>query len=286
VKKLKELRDNLLVSLSVLYPGNEAKSVIDILLSRTAGMSSRDIAIDPDLTVEEDVAKVILDKLDELLTFKPVQYVTGFTSFYGIDLVVNSSVLIPRPETEELVKWILDENHHKEGIKILDIGTGSGCIIIALGKNLKGASLSAYDISGSALETAKANAEMNKAKVDFHLVDILRETPEAGSKDIDIIVSNPPYVMESEKGLMNRNVLDFEPARALFVPDEDPLLFYRAIAGFARKCLKKEGILYLEINENSGDELRALLMDQGFTDVILRRDMQGKNRMISCRVKP
>lgn len=276
----------MLVSLSALYPGNEAKSVTDILLSRIAGVSGRDIALDPDLTVDEEIASMVMEKMSELMTFKPVQYVTGIASFYGIELVVDSSVLIPRPETEELVKWVIDENQHREGLEILDIGTGSGCIIIALGKNITGSALSASDISEKVLETAKENAEKNSLHVDFRRVDILHEISLAGGKSFDIIVSNPPYVRNSEKAFMQRNVLDFEPSRALFVPDDDPLLFYSAIARFAGKYLKKDGKLYLEINENLGNEMLALLSNQGFSDIVLRKDMQGKDRMISCRIKP
>jgi release factor glutamine methyltransferase len=180
------------------------------------------------------------------------------------------------------VKWIIDDSKCAGGLRILDIGTGSGCIIISIGDHLKDALLTATDISPDAIRTAKGNADKYNVEVIFFRHDILRDTHVHVSGPFDIIVSNPPYIRDSEKAQMMRNVLDYEPGTALFVPDNDPLVFYRAITGFAKKTLVPGGELFLEINENLGEETVGLLEAEGFRDILLRKDMQGKDRFIRC----
>ncbi|MEO8796210.1 MAG: peptide chain release factor N(5)-glutamine methyltransferase, partial [Daejeonella sp.] len=232
-----------------------------------------------DMMVETSLISI----LDELKTGKPLQYILGETEFYDLPFKVNPSVLIPRPETEELVDWIIKDLLSRKQTKpeILDIGTGSGCIPIALKKNIPEAKVSAIDISGAALETAIKNSVLNKVEVKFHLHDILNtESGFFNDSEFDIVVSNPPYVTLSEKNLMHQNVLEHEPHLALFVDDNDPLIFYKAITKFASAHLKKDGVLYLEINENLGGETVSLLKGFGFKNVELRKDLPGKDRMI------
>jgi release factor glutamine methyltransferase len=208
----------------------------------------------------------------------PIQYILGETEFYGLPFYVNESVLIPRPETEELVDWIQKENYKSAELNILDIGTGSGCIAIALRHEFPSSTVDAFDVSEKALETAKQNATHNKLEVNFKAVDILNAP--AFNKKWDIIVSNPPYITENEKDTILSNVLDHEPHLALFVPDNDPLLFYREIAFFAQQYLTPAGKLYFEINRNAGNHTLELLTGMGYRDVELRKDISGNDRMV------
>jgi release factor glutamine methyltransferase len=220
--------------------------------------------------------------IERLRNSEPIQYILGETEFYGLSIFVNSATLIPRPETEELVDWILqDECLSALSVNsVLDIGTGSGCIAIAIAKHRVHASVHGWDISQEALEVAQKNALYNKVKVGFERVDILNL--ERCQQRFDIIVSNPPYVRELEKKKMQKNVLEFEPHSALFVSDLDPLVFYRKIASLAKRCLTPNGVLYFEINEYLGKELVQLLHEAGFTDIALKKDFFGKDRMIRC----
>jgi len=190
--------------------------------------------------------------------------------------------LIPRPETEELVQWIIQENKHLKPF-ILDIGTGTGCIAISLQKNIPESTVLACDISPVCMETARRNANLNASEVSVFEYDILNVTPEIAFPELDIIVSNPPYIRETEKSAMLKNVLEHEPELALFVPDEKPLVFYERIADFSRIHLKNKGRLYFEINEAFGPECCDMLQGKGFTEIILKKDIHGKDRMISCR---
>jgi release factor glutamine methyltransferase len=278
---VKELRERMIRDLCEIYPENESRQMVNLLILSVTGWEKEKITIEPGIIVVDSIVDNLLKGFGELLKGKPIQYVTGKAYFYGLELDVNPSVLIPRPETEELVKWIVDDNRTKEGLKILDIGTGSGCILFALGKLLNKPGLTGIDISEGALETASKNAVKFGIPVIFRHFDILKDTGD-GSMKYDIIVSNPPYVREMEKALMNNNVLGYEPHGALFVPDSDPLLFYKAIAGFAKNNLVPGGKLYLEINENLGIETIFLLESEGFMNVTLKRDMRGKDRMIQC----
>ncbi len=236
-----------------------------------------------DLSEQEQLTfqKMLLD----LKKGVPVQYVLGETEFYGSVFKVNPSVLIPRPETEELVDWVLKDFKQRDQnsmVKILDIGTGSGCIPITIKKYLPEADISALDISSPALITAKENAVLNHTEINFLLDDILN--PKASEHQYSVIISNPPYVTRSEKENMHTNVVDYEPHTALFVPDMDPLIFYNAIAEYAIFHLQPGGLLYLEINENLGAETLKLLGDKGFKNLELRQDLRDKDRMIKARL--
>ena len=226
----------------------------------------------------KEITSHMLDRINqiiaELKTNKPIQHIIGETKFYGLKLKVNEHTLIPRPETEELVQWILDH----EFTSALDIGTGSGCISIAVKKN-KNVEVSAIDVSKSALIVAKENAIINEVEINFLLQDILKTTT---LPKVDMIISNPPYLLDKEKELMLANVLDNEPHLALFVPNNNPLLFYKKIANLAFISLSKNGLLFFEINERFGDETVAMLSAIGFVDIELKKDINEKDRMIKA----
>jgi release factor glutamine methyltransferase len=223
--------------------------------------------------------------LEQLKKEIPIQYILRTTHFYGLELEVNSNVLIPRPETEELVDWIIESQQLTFGdkkVRILDIGTGSGCIAISLAKNLPNAEVFALDVSDKALATAKSNAELNQVTIQFIHQSIL-EIDDLGQQ-FDLIVSNPPYVRHLEKLEIKKNVLDNEPHLALFVEDNDALIFYRKIAQLAKKNLCPNGQLYFEINQYLGQETLDLLQEMGFKDITLRKDIYGNDRMIQCTI--
>ena len=243
---------------------------IDFLL----GYNRSDCIIHSDKDITSDVSDRIKQIIADLKTNKPIQHIIGETEFYELKFKVNEHTLIPRPETEELVKWILQH----EFTSALDIGTGSGCIAIALRKN-KSAEISAIDVSESALLVAKENAKINEVEINFLLQDILKTTT---LPKVDVIVSNPPYVLDKEKELMLANVLDNEPHLALFVPNNNPLLFYKKIADLAFKSLSKNGLLFFEINEQFGKETVAMLSSIGFVDIKLKKDINDKDRMIKA----
>lgn len=279
---VKELKNRIIRELEGLYPDRERISLAEILIQNFTGLDKNRIISEPELKLDDHDETIILQKLDELKQHKPVQYVSGKAFFYDFELEVSPAVLIPRPETEELVNWLSDDYEFVSGLRILDIGTGSGCIIISLGKILKDNYLAAVDISEEALAIAGRNANNLSVPVDLIKMDILDEGQWEQAGKFDVIISNPPYVRESEKQVMNANVLDYEPHKALFVPDEDPLLFYKAISGFSKKHLQPGGALYLEINENLGREIVDLLNNEGFGKVTLKKDMQGKDRMVKA----
>jgi release factor glutamine methyltransferase len=281
--QLKALRDNMIRELMNIYPEKECINMISMLFYSVAGIEKKDFLPDPERLVKENIKAELSAKFSELLNNKPIQYVTGTAYFYDLELEVDPSVLIPRPETEELVKWVADDHKEEQELKVLDIGTGSGCIILALSRLLKNPQITATDISEKALSIATRNGLKYGIRVDFRKMDILDENIWNEYEKYDIIVSNPPYVREMEKKEMQANVLEYEPPGALFVPDDDPLLFYRAIARFSGLKLSPQGKLYLEINENLGDETVMLLKNEGFIEIILKKDMRGKDRMIRCR---
>jgi release factor glutamine methyltransferase len=282
MRRLKELRDKMLKELGGIYPKQECLNMVNWLFLSVAGIEKKEFILEPGRLVEENIKAEILEKLGELMAHKPIQYVTGTAYFHDLELNVNPSVLIPRPETEELVKWVADDHKDEGGLRILDIGTGSGCIILTLGRLLRDPHLTAVDISEKAIGTASGNAGKYDIRVDFKIVDILEKNDLAELGTYDLVISNPPYVRESEKSGMMTNVLNYEPPAALFVPDSDPLLFYRAIARFSKQHLSENGELYLEINESFGKELVFLLKREGFSEIILKKDMQGKDRMVRC----
>lgn len=268
--------------LKSVYTGEEINVITMLLCQHFFGTSKVDYYTSQQTTLTDSRISPFMTALDKLQQHCPIQYVLGQTDFYGYTFKVNESVLIPRPETEELVDWICnDYENTKHQINILDIGTGSGAIAVSLAKELRFAHVSAADISTTALEIAKTNAKLNGAVVSFFESDILSPTPIFPHQQLDIIVSNPPYVRESEKEFMNANVLDYEPDSALFVPDSNPLKFYTAIARFALQYLAGNGAIYLEINEALGAQTMALFSKERYTTT-LRQDLNGKDRMLKA----
>jgi len=230
--------------------------------------------------IDEDNSKSIIKDIEAIKQGKPYQYVIGYTWFYNLKMTVNEAVLIPRPETEELVDWVVsDYKNHTENIDILDIGTGSGCIALALKANLN-ANVSAVDISETALTLAQQNAIENDLNVHFELFDVLSYLPNKQSQQYDVIISNPPYITLNEKPLMDKVVTKYEPDLALFVPNENPLIFYEQVARFARQYLKPNSSLYFELNENYAQDTKALAEKFGFKNVVVKKDLQGKERML------
>jgi len=229
--------------------------------------------------IKKNVQSKINVIIERLLRHEPIQYILGETEFFGLRFIVKPDVLIPRNETEELVQHIIYENPSFNG-NILDIGTGSGCIAISLAKNINDAHVFACDISPKAIETAKKNAEINTINLDFFQYDVLSGHPP--DTQYDIIVSNPPYITEHEKNIMKSNVLEYEPHTALFVPDSDPLIFYKAIADFADQSLSTYGVLWLEINEAFGAATCKLLSEHGFNAIVIN-DINGRERMVRAQ---
>lgn len=278
--KIKQYRTQFIQELSGIYDVLEVESFFYLILEEKHNLRQIDLALNPDLAFSEQEIEEWSMFVTELKKEIPIQYLLGKTNFYGLDFEVNSNVLIPRPETEELVEWIIKENlnieKHKE-LKILDIGTGSGCIAISLAKNLPKAQVFAIDVSEGALATAKRNATSNGVSVTFLHKNIL-ETDDL-MQVFDVIVSNPPYVRNLEKEEIKKNVLDNEPHLALFVEDNDALIFYRKIAELAKKNLAKNGSLYFEINQYLGKETVELLENLDFKNIELRKDIYDNDRM-------
>lgn len=272
----------MLTALSSIYDEQEIESFFYLLLESYQGKKRIDLALNPDM--EMDALQLIQweSALSELLNQKPIQYIIGATEFYGLPFMVNENTLIPRPETEELVEWIVAESRNSAtgSLKILDIGTGSGCIAISLAKNLPNAEVFALDVSEKALAVAKKNADTNKVKVNFIQANILKINDLVElSNHFDIIVSNPPYVRHLEKAEIKPNVLEYEPHLALFVEDTDALLFYRKIAELAKENLAEKGKLFFEINQYLGKETLQLLEKFGFNSTELKKDIYGNDRM-------
>jgi len=273
--------------LKTYYDDREVNQFVFIIFDHLMNFSKIDVHTKNDTTLTENIVQKTKKIVSELKKYRPIQYVLGQTEFYDLKFDVTPDVLIPRPETEELVKWIHDDHHNqKQKIKsILDIGSGSGCIAIRLAKWFPHAQVDAMDISKTAIEVAKHNAEHNQTSISFCCDDILMPSNKIWTnKKYSVIVSNPPYVRETEKSLMNKNVVDFEPHNALFVPDNDPLIFYRAIGLFAMQHLDEHGKLYVEINENFGNETVELFKNMNLKDIVLRKDINDKNRMIRCNL--
>ena len=276
--KIKELQNTFHNQLDVLYVKEEVDSFFFILIERYYEITRIQLAMDANLSIHN--SEKIIKALELLKQEIPIQYIIGETEFYGLVFNVNEDVLIPRPETEELVDWVVSEfKTKKTRLRVLDIGTGSGCVAISLAKNLSDIEVYAMDVSEKALEVAKINAELNVVDVEFLELDILK-TESIRDLEFDVIVSNPPYVREKEKEKMKSNVLDNEPHLALFVKDEDPLLFYNAITKFACQNLKNSGKLFFEINEFLGSNMIDLLNKNHFESIELRQDIFKKDRMI------
>ncbi|MEZ4796442.1 MAG: peptide chain release factor N(5)-glutamine methyltransferase [Flavobacteriaceae bacterium] len=277
---LKSLRTYFKDELLGYYPDTEIESFFNLLSECILNMKRIDVSQNLYVVVSGKKYEKFQKAIIKLKKYEPIQYIIGDTEFYGLVFKVNASVLIPRPETEELVDWIILDCKGKQNINILDIGTGSGCIAISLAKNLPNTKVFALDVSKDAIKTAKQNAIDNDVEVGFIEADILDY--DFGDMQFDVVVSNPPYVREMEKEAMSANVLNHEPHLALFVKDDDALLFYRKINEHSKKILKPNGQLYFEINENLGQKTKELLVSNGFSDVELKKDIFGKDRMIKA----
>ena len=258
----------------------EALSLAKMLLVDVFGFSTLELYGGKDRSFSENEQTHLADIVGRLQNHEPIQYIIGKETFMGLDFEVDGNVLIPRPETQELVEWILEDHCSDNHCKILDIGTGSGCIPVSLARFLEGSEVEAWDVSAGALEVARRNAARNQVKVLFREQDVFVASPSLSQ--YDVVVSNPPYIAEKEKVDMEANVLDWEPSIALFVPDSDPLLFYRTIAELGLKMLVTEGTLYFEINRAYGAMMKSMLENMGYRHVELRKDMFGNDRMIKA----
>lgn len=284
--------------LQEIYDHNESANIALLVLEDCTGFSGTDIIMNKEHEISAEQEKKIHQHIQRLLTHEPIQYIMQKAWFYGMDLYVDKNVLIPRPETEELVDWIVrdvkasgkdvfqkaatDADATRQ-LKILDVGAGSGCIALALKKAMPKAEVWGCDVSEEALNVARRNGSALDIRVDFQGIDFLDEAQQKILPTVDIIVSNPPYIPVKQKKEMNKNVVNHEPHAALFVPDDDALLFYKAIAHFAKKRLYENGSIYLEIHENLGQDVTNLFGQEGYQNIELRKDMQGKDRMVKMK---
>ncbi|QAA80675.1 peptide chain release factor N(5)-glutamine methyltransferase [Aequorivita sp. H23M31] len=290
---ISELKFHFKSSLKGVFPSEEVQSFFDILSAKYLNLTRLEIALNPKIQISDENQNRFKEAIARLEKEEPIQYIIGESEFYGMIFKVNNSTLIPRPETEELVEWIISENNYEDRnipiLKILDIGTGSGCIAISLAKNLMNSEITAVDISEDALKVAQENARKNNVEVNFLQMNILESdifsySTRTFEDKYDIIVSNPPYVRELEKSEMHPNVLNYEPETALFVKDDEPLLFYKTISALAKNSLKQNGKLYFEINEQYGRELLEFLKGEGFINIEIRKDIYGKDRMVKSNM--
>jgi len=265
------------------YPPEEINGFINIIFEDLLNFSNVDIHMNLNQKLDNKVIYKLERIINELIQEKPIQYILGNAHFYDLKLKVSPDVLIPRQETEELVDWIITTNKNRKP-NILDIGTGSGCIAITLAKNIVDSKVSAFDISKRALKIAKENSIINEVNVDFSEYNIIEQSNCINYK-YDIIVSNPPYICEKERKLMNENVLGNEPELALFVPNNDPLIFYRKILEFAKNNLSEKGKVFFEINEAYGIEMKKLMGEMGYDEIILKKDINSRDRMICGTLK-
>jgi release factor glutamine methyltransferase len=276
----KDLHRKTVASFTV-YDERERGAIAFLLLEYILGIEKSDILANKEIAVSHLKREELEEAIDRINQGEPVQYITGKTQFLNLTFKVNPSVLIPRPETEELVDLIIKENKGRKGLRIMDMGTGSGCIAVSLAFHLPEAEVLAVDISKSALYVAAENASINRAKVTFINDDILN-LAETNDTKLDVIVSNPPYVRYSEKKEMQKNVLEYEPKLALFVDDDEALIYYEKIALFSSRHLQDGGLLYLEINEMLGKETATLVSTFGFKNIEIKNDLFGKPRFIRC----
>lgn len=282
--KIKEIKHRMKTELNSVYPQEEIRSFFNLLAEEIIQLSPVETVLNAEKQLEEPEVQKFEDAILRLKNSEPIQYILGSAEFYGLIFQVNSHTLIPRPETEELIQWIFDDySKETKTVRILDVGTGSGCIAITLAKNILNARVTAMDISVNALETARQNARDNDVKIKFIPADVLNLSKL--DQEYDIIVSNPPYVRISEKEKMHPNVLLYEPGQALFVKDENPLIFYENIARLAKSNSAKTTGLYFEINEFLAGELVVLLNEAGFKNIQVKKDIYGKNRMLKCVFK-
>ena len=272
--KLKDIKKDFVTKLAITYPNEEILSIFKILCEEYLNMSPTKLLLAGEELVSSKQVNMFSKAIIKLLNEEPIQYILQKTSFYGLEFICTPSALIPRPETEELVDWIVKSE--KNEITILDIGTGTGCISVSLA-NHNFFVVDALDVSISALDLAKQNAKKNNVDINFIEADILDYR---SKKQYDLIVSNPPYIRNLEKKKMQNNVLNFEPPLALFVEDDDPLVFYTSILEFANSNLSEKGSVYFEINENFFEEMKSLLYSYGFIEIELKKDSFGKNRFV------
>ena len=276
MKKLKQLVSYFTDNLVNHYPSNEIEGIAYWTIESYFNLSRSSFKLEQDRDLSSDEILFVKNVVERLKTKEPIQYIFGETSFYGMTFKVDKNCLIPRPETEELVSWILEDPKNK----VLDIGTGSGCIAISIAKK-SNANVLGLDISKDALNLAKTNAKINDVTVEFFQANILELNK---LEKVDVIVSNPPYVLESDKQTMDSNVLDFEPHNALFVEDENPLIFYNKIIKIAKKSLNKNGFIFFEIHELKANDIIDLLTDNNFSNIELKKDLQNKDRMIKAQL--
>ena len=279
------------------YGENEVRNIAYLLIEHFAGANRTDVVINRQKSIPVEKITDLDAAIRRVCNHEPIQYVTGEAFFYGRKFLVNSDVLIPRRETEELVQFIIHENQGRRNIKILDVGTGSGCIAITLKKEIEGTSVSAIDVSEAALKVAAANAQLHQAVIHFCQADIcasdfFMRNEQNKLYHFDIIVSNPPYVRKSEAKSMHKNVVEYEPHLALFVTDKDPLMYYKAIISLIQESvnsslgiLKEGGGIFFEVNENLAEEVAVLLEENNFKKVRIIQDLQQKNRFVSGRLK-
>lgn len=281
---LNELYQNCLKRLMDLYELQEAKAVVDRLVENYSGLSRIERALNAERVISEEDQARYFEAVEKLIIYTPIQYILGETWFMDLKFSVSPSVLIPRPETEELVMHIINYRKKKnvDSLKILDIGTGSGCIAVSLKKHLPFSEITAVDVSPMALSVAKSNAIRNEVEINFVEIDILQKENWKILPEYDIVVSNPPYVTQSDKAAMMPNVLLYEPPLALYVEDDDPLIFYRTILIRSQTLLKTGGMLWFEINEAFGDELKVLCERNGYIDINIIFDFNGKSRFLHC----
>ncbi len=281
MKTILDIIKEINIKLSSIYDKKEVESLIYLIFDYLLKYTKFDIHLKKEEKITEEKEKKIINIVNQLIKHKPIQYIIGSTEFYNLHFKVNEYTLIPRQETEELVDIIISENKGKN-IDILDIGTGSGCIAISLASNLPNACVSAIDISEGALHIAKSNANTNNVYIQFSKLDILDKEIRGKMSKFDIIVSNPPYIMNSEKKFIKDNVLKYEPHTALFVSDVDPLIFYRNIASFSLMHLNKGGKIYFEINEALGKEMKEMMYNMGFSSICIIKDINNKDRILKA----
>ncbi len=279
---INELRKDIITRLTEAVGQGEATAMMRLMMHDALGMSPVDIAIFGERSLEDSTIKRLHTQCQRILDGEPIQYVLGYANFHGLELKVSPAVLIPRPETAELVDLICDNATDAADLNIADLCTGSGCIALALGRELRFPHLTAVDISPEALAVAEQNARLLGVDVKFVETDVLTLAPPPMAA-YDIIVSNPPYIADAERAQMDARVFDHEPSQALFVPDADPLRFYRAISLFARKALRSEGGLYFEINPLFAADLQLMLEQHGWGHIEILRDFRGLNRFALCR---
>jgi release factor glutamine methyltransferase len=278
---IQETRKELAAGINSIYHESEAGNIADLLLEHYTGLSRTELTIKRDILLNNEQASSLANAEKRLLQHEPVQYIINEAWFYGLKFYVDKNVLIPRPETEELVDWVISNIKFPfENLRILDIGTGSGCIPISLKRKLRKADVWSCDIIEAALSVAQKNANELGAAINFLQLNFLTEAETASLPSFDIIISNPPYVPENNKAEMNKNVLDFEPHTALFVPDSNTLLFYKAIHLFAQKHLSENGSVFLELHADYANLTQQLFLHGGFEKVEVKKDMQGKERFL------